>query len=264
MKKFYVFFSLLAAGSISGYHATAQVSNEPHTVKEYFDADGKKLPSAEGAVEWSESVYQDSIRGVVQWYYASGQLKWRSEYENIRRNIGHGIGEMWYESGQLHIREHITHGKKDGELLSYYSNGTLKRRESYQNGESMGGECFDAAGKPVAFYPFEKMPVAPLGGMNGTLQYIGQHVRYPAEALRKNIQGKVFVGFYVDTLGIIRDVHIKKGVHPSIDNEAARVIASLPAWEPGYQDGNPVIVSFTMPVTFGIQGKKIKKRTPIE
>ncbi|MBO3269780.1 energy transducer TonB [Hymenobacter defluvii] len=264
MKKFYVFCFLLAAGSIGGYNATAQVSNEPHTVKEYFDAAGKKLPSAEGAAEWGESIYQDSIRGVVQRYYASGKLKWRSEYENIRRHTVHGLDEAWYESGQLRRRAHMTHGKWNGELLSYHPNGTLKRRESYQDGKSLGGECFDAAGKPVAFYPFEKMPEAPLGGFTGTLQYVGRNIRYPAEALRKNIQGKVFVNFYVDTLGVVRDVHVKEGVHPSIDEEAKRVVASLPAWEPGYQDGNPVMVSFTMPVMFRIQGKKIKKRTSVE
>jgi len=264
MKKFYVFCFLLAAGSIGGYNATAQVSNEPHTVKEYFDGAGKKLPSAEGAAEWSESIYQDSIRGVVQGYYANGKLKWRSECENIRLHTVHGVSEAWYEDGQLHRRAHMSHGKWDGELLSYYPNGTLKRRESYQDGKSLGGECFDASAHPVPFYPFEKMPSPPLGGFNGMLQYIGKNMRYPAEALKKNIQGKVFIDFLVDTLGVVRNVHIKQGVHPSIDNEAARVIASLPAWEPGHQDGNPVTVSFTVPVTFSIQNKKIKKRTSVE
>ncbi|MBW3130043.1 energy transducer TonB [Hymenobacter profundi] len=260
MKKFYVFFSLLIVGCFSSYHAAAQINNEPHTVKEYFDADGKKLPSTEGAVEWSESIYQDSIRGVVQGYYGNGQLKWRSECENIRLHTVHGISEMWYESGQLRRRARVTHGKWDGELVSYHANGTLKRREVYKEGESVSGECFDNAGKPVAFYAFEKMPSPPLGGFNGMLQFIGKNLRYPAEALRRNIQGKVFIDFYVDTLGVVRDVRIKQGIHPSIDNEAARVIASLPAWEPGYQDGNPVNVSFTVPVTFAIQDKKIKKR----
>ncbi|MBC6611492.1 TonB family protein [Hymenobacter sp. BT507] len=264
MKKFYVFCFLLAAGSIGGYNATAQINNEPHTVKEYFDAAGEKLSSAEGAVEWSESIYQDSIRGVVQGYYANGQLKWRSEYENIRLHTVHGTSEMWYESGQLRRRARVSHGKRDGELVSYHPNGTLKRRELYKEGESLGGECFDAAGKPVAFYAFERMPSPPLGGFNGMLQFIGKNMRYPAEALKKNVQGKVFINFYVDTLGVVRNVHIKQGVHPSIDNEAVRVIASLPAWEPGYQDGNPVTVSFTVPVTFAIQNKKIKKRISAE
>ncbi|UOR06831.1 TonB family protein [Hymenobacter aerilatus] len=264
MKKFYVFLSLLTVRGVGSYQATAQINNEPHTVKEYFDAKGKKLPSAEGATEWSESIYQDSIRGVVQQYYASGQLKRRAEYENIRRHSVHGLDETWYESGQLRRRAHMSHGKWDGELVSYHANGKLKRRETYQDGKSLGGKCFDALGKPVAFYPFEKMPEAPLGGFAGTLQYVGQNLRYPAEALKKNIQGKVFVNFHVDTLGIVRDVHVEKGVHPSIDEEAKRVVASLPAWEPGYQDGNPVTVSFIIPVTFSIQGKKIKKRSAVE
>lgn len=98
----------------------------------------------------------------------------------------------------------------------------------------------------------EQMPEPP-GGMGALLQYIGKNIKYPAMALRNQVEGKVFVNFVVGPDGSISDVKVQKGIGAGCDEEAARVIKGLPKWTPGKQNGRAVSVSFTVPVTFAIK-----------
>jgi len=98
----------------------------------------------------------------------------------------------------------------------------------------------------------EQMPEPP-GGMGALLQYIGKNIKYPAMALRNQVEGKVFVNFVVGPDGTISGVKIQKGIGAGCDEEAMRVIKGLPKWTPGKQNGRAVSVSFTVPVTFAIK-----------
>ena len=98
----------------------------------------------------------------------------------------------------------------------------------------------------------EQMPEPP-GGMGALLQYIGKNIKYPAMALRNQVEGKVFVNFVVGPDGAISGVKIQKGIGAGCDEEAMRVIKGLPKWTPGKQNGRNVSVSFTVPVTFAIK-----------
>lgn len=84
------------------------------------------------------------------------------------------------------------------------------------------------------------------------LRYIAEHIRYPALALRSRIQGTVLVGFVVGTSGSLENVHIVSGVHPSLDEEALRVVRNMPPWHPGIQAGRPVSMVFNVPITFRV------------
>jgi len=95
----------------------------------------------------------------------------------------------------------------------------------------------------------EEPPLFP-GGEEALLAFIAQNIRYPQEAVENNIQGRVFMKFAVRADGSVDRIEVLKGVHPLLDQEAARVVASLPSWKPGRQNGTPVAVWFNMPVTF--------------
>ena len=84
-------------------------------------------------------------------------------------------------------------------------------------------------------------------------QYIACHLQYPTVAQENGIQGRVFVSFVVGEDGYVEDVQVIKGVEPMLDKEALRVIQSLPRWTPGNQQGKPVRVKYTVPVTFALQ-----------
>ncbi|MBO0360324.1 TonB family protein [Hymenobacter sp. BT186] len=97
----------------------------------------------------------------------------------------------------------------------------------------------------------EQMPVFP-GGTQALLKYIQDNIKYPALALRNQVEGKVFVGFIIGMDGSISDVELYKGIGSGCDEEAVRVISSLPRFEPGKQNGRTVAVSYTVPVTFSV------------
>jgi len=100
--------------------------------------------------------------------------------------------------------------------------------------------------------PFIKVEEDPLfpGGKAALLKYIAENTNYPFEASENNIQGKVIVKFAVWSDGSVKRIEVIRGVHPLLDEEAKRVVSSLPEWEPGKQNGKPVPVWFVVPVTF--------------
>ena len=106
--------------------------------------------------------------------------------------------------------------------------------------------------EPV-FNVVEQMPSFP-GGMEALMQYLAKNMRYPVEAQKNKVQGRVVVGFIVSKDGDIKKAHILRGVDPELDAEAIRVIESMPMWMPGMQRGKAVAVSYTLPVMFRLTG----------
>lgn len=91
---------------------------------------------------------------------------------------------------------------------------------------------------------------APKGGMAAFYEYVGKKLKYPAQARRMGIEGKVFVEFVVDKDGTITNVKAIKGIGAGCDEEATRVIQASPKWNPGKQRGRPVKVRMILPITF--------------
>jgi TonB family protein len=80
--------------------------------------------------------------------------------------------------------------------------------------------------------------------------WIIANIKYPAEAAKVKITGKVYVSFLVDKNGKVINASVKKSASPSLDAEAKRVISSMPDWKPGSQSGKPVDVQMLVPVEF--------------
>nr|WP_321356734.1 energy transducer TonB [uncultured Draconibacterium sp.] len=106
-------------------------------------------------------------------------------------------------------------------------------------------------GANVVFFIVEDMPEFP-GGDEALRKYIANALTYPEVAQKKKIQGKVYVTFVVEKDGSVGDVKIARGVDPSLDKEALRVVKDLPMWKPGKQRGEPVRVSYTVPINFAL------------
>ena len=98
----------------------------------------------------------------------------------------------------------------------------------------------------------EEMPQFP-GGQAALLEYLSKNIKYPVVAEENGVQGRVIVTFVVERVGSITDVKVVKSVDPSLDKEAARVVKSMPKWQPGKQNGSAVRVKYTVPVTFRLQ-----------
>ena len=102
------------------------------------------------------------------------------------------------------------------------------------------------------FTVVETMPEFP-GGQGELLKYLAKSIKYPVIAQENGIQGRVTCSFVVNRDGSIVDAEVIRGVDPSLDKEALRVINSMPKWSPGKQRGKPVRVKYTVPVTFRLQ-----------
>ena len=95
----------------------------------------------------------------------------------------------------------------------------------------------------------------PADGMREFYQFIGENIKYPAQARRMGIEGKVFVQFVVNKYGVLTDIKTLKGIGAGCDEEARRVVAEAPEWQPGTTaDGKPVSVRMVLPVTFELDG----------
>ena len=113
--------------------------------------------------------------------------------------------------------------------------------------------------KDGVYFVVEEMPVYP-GGDEALRKDLAANIKYPEEAKKAGIQGKVYVTFVVDEQGKVTDAKIARGVDPSLDKESLRVINELKTWSPGKEKGKAVKVSYTVPINYALDGKPDEKK----
>ena len=106
--------------------------------------------------------------------------------------------------------------------------------------------------KPMVVYPYPEQQPAPEFDLP---KYLSENIHYPDKARKHNIEGRVIVQFIVTETGAIDSVKVVRGIGAGCDDEAARVVKSMPAWKPGKQNGKPVNTRFTLPVVFYLENK---------
>ena len=106
----------------------------------------------------------------------------------------------------------------------------------------------------AVFETVEKLPQFP-GGEKNMEKWIKKNLKYPKEAKKMKIEGRVLVSFKVDKTGQISDVSIQKSVNELLDNEAVRLVNSMPKWEPASNNGVPINAMMTIPVNFFLKSK---------
>lgn len=112
--------------------------------------------------------------------------------------------------------------------------------------------------KVYDFVSTDTQPSFP-GGMANFYKYLAVNCKFPAEALAKNINGKVFMTFTVEMSGELSDIEVIKGLGYGTDEEAIRLLMNSPRWSPGIRDGKPVRVKYNIPITFSTTEDKPKK-----
>lgn len=105
---------------------------------------------------------------------------------------------------------------------------------------------------PVPFFILEQQPEFP-GGIDALKPFLVRQINYPIIAQENGIQGKVYYSFTIEKDGSVTDIKIIRGVDNAIDNEAKRVLRTMPKWKPGMQRGKAVRVSFSGVINFQLQ-----------
>lgn len=155
--------------------------------------------------------------------------------------------ELWVSKQYTHIEtESRTNNSDQEEIIDNESSDSQTIEKNSDSGideEAMEQEVFQIV---------EEMPAFP-GGEDKLMEYIVQNLQYPQDALEAGIQGRVFVGFVVETDGSISNVKTLRGVGGGCDEEAERVVKSMPKWKPGRHHDKIVRVSYMVPVNFKLQ-----------
>jgi protein TonB len=245
------FYTLFVSGVLLAASAT---STSAQTLNSIYKSQGKDdvFGFGQGILFRSDTASADGLQGTVTRYFPAGKKYEEVPYSNLKKSEIQGTHTRWFENGQVELSEEYAANKRHGLLVTYYPDGSIRRREQYQNGNLLKGECFAADGKPIPHFEFVVFPEYP-GGMSRLSGTLYSSIKYPKEALKKEIQGKVYVRFIVDKTGTVTKAFVSRSLEASLDAEALRAVNKLRGWTPGQLDGEAIDTLFTLPVTFAIE-----------
>lgn len=217
----------------------------------FYDYKWNKIKSLIGAryYELTQKDSADPSKYVVRKYVRPKTLLEETSYSDSALKIQEGMYRKFYESGDLHLVVNFKNGKMDGDLISYWGEGQLKRKDKYENGNFISGKILNTNGRELEYYPFIILPSF-RGGEKKLNAYLKKELHYPPSAIEKKVEGIVQVGFTLSDKGVIRDVKLIKGVQEDLDAEALRVVRIMPRWNPKMIDGIGEEMFYIFPVRF--------------
>ena len=146
-------------------------------------------------------------------------------------------------------------GFKQGIWTGRYADDSYYYEERYNQGILQTGKALTAGiGADTVRYTMIEQPPAFKGGMEALGRFLAQNLRYPADAQRARVQGRVFISFVINTDGSVDEVTVLKGLGFGTEDEALRVVkATSGRWQPGKQRGRTVRVKYNLPINFTVQ-----------
>ena len=162
------------------------------------------------------------------------EVRWLEQQLQLRRQLGKAVAVVGVSMGLAALtacESQLTELSTDNAISSAIS-------------QSAGSRISQWMGDVV-----EQQPSYP-GGFQALLDFLRENTKYPEQAKKDSIEGRVVLSFVVETDGSITEPKVVRSVHPLLDEEALRVAKLMPKWEPGYQNGTPVRVKYNIPVTF--------------
>ena len=155
------------------------------------------------------------------------------------------------------------HWELDGDVAQYIAEPFSITEESLNILMESLSTLADTPDNDSVFQIVDQMPEFP-GGMEAMMKFVASNVKYPEAAKDKNIEGRVFVSFVVEKDGSVSNVKVLRGIGGGCDEEAVRVISSMPKWKPGMHKGEPVRVSYQIPIMFKLGQTKDEHKTTVK
>ncbi|WP_341902911.1 TonB family protein [Fluviicola taffensis] len=225
------------------YYRIIKETDNLYRVTDYFiESDSVQMTGA--FKDYAQTIKE----GEFNYYRKGGAISSKMLYKDGKQN-----GQMisYYATGELYSTEEFVDGVNHGDFIVYYENGKIKRKETFNNGVLKEKACYLENGKKTKYFP-RSSPAEFKEGRAALISYLASHIKYPKEAQENGIQGKVYIQFVVSDKGKITNVTLKKSVHPLLDEEAIRVVKSMPNWNPGFIEGKAVNSVFSLPITFSL------------
>jgi protein TonB len=210
-------------------------------------------PQTDSAGTCTEALNWGELSGLVRVFYPSGRLSEYIPYGDLAAGVQHGVAASWFDNGQQSAQQPYYQGQRTGTLVLYYESGILKRTTEYVAGNEMLGRCFDEAGQPVAYFPYEQLPLYP-GGPAQLSREITKALRLP-----RHLPPAVFleprlvdIAFQVAEDGSIQAPPVARSSRlPELDQAVLAAFAKLTRrFTPARRDGRLVRCNYHLPVEF--------------
>lgn len=244
------------------------VGDSTYEITDYYH-DGKKQMTGTYVTKYPQYLGDDRStlyrHDTFTWYNTDGEITSKGKFI---RGYRHGEWLFYYTSNQsIAEKQYYDNGKPVGTWKEYDIKGALLETSEYdsvrhgttvyyQNGQ-LYRTCIYKNGKLVACTPPEVVDNQPSGNEKmpepgyDINKFLTKEIKYPKAASRSKIQGKAFIKFVVNAEGYIVNIEpASHGVHELLMLEAIRVVQLMPRWQPGYQNGKPVNVYYTLPINF--------------
>jgi len=178
------------------------------------------------------------------------------KYINYKNDVKQGESKTLNPDGTVWGEGIYKDDSLDGEWKWYYPNRQLSVIETYNKGKLIALKGWDENGKEqklkIKTYDSYVFPQFP-GGFKKMAKFIGKNLKYPSDAYKNGIEGKVYISFAVEKDGIINGIFVSKSVDKLLDNEALRVVRKMPVWEPAIFHNQKIQVkSVTIPFNYKI------------
>jgi protein TonB len=256
MRCFYVAFLGLAARAAQAQLPADSLTSRSDSSQYAVTLDKRRVMSATDSTGTCTEVMQwGGPGGLVRVYYPSGHLKEYVPYAELARGYRWGVATRWYDNGQLSAWQTYQDGRRHGQLLLYYESGALKRRTEYVAGNELPGNCYDADGQAIAYFPYEQLPLYP-GGHTQLTKEINKTLRVPRQQLPLYYGQHCLVDVAIQVAedGSIQAPRVVVSSRvPALDQAVLDAVAKLSKrFNPGKRDGRLVRFEYHLPVEFAV------------
>ncbi|GAB3549690.1 energy transducer TonB [Spirosoma fluminis] len=226
--------------SVTSWYANGQIKQ----VKKGIEPRGGTLRESEKLIAFWDSAGRQLIKDGTGRIVSSEDVTSRL---NTMLRTDAGLRTQLIEQGTYE------NGLKQGVWTGRYTDKSYFYEEQYDKGICKGGKAIRAGGDTLRYTKIEQQPEFK-GGMDALGFFLSKNLHFPDQAIRANVQGKVFLTFTIDTDGAIQDISVLRGLGFGCDEESVRVINQTQGkWIPGIQRGEPIKVRYSMPINFAFR-----------
>ncbi len=167
------------------------------------------------------------------------------------KKVRDGLLRTWYKkNGKLKSEINYKKDKLDGSVLTYWSNGQLRRNDIFENDKFLSGKCYTKQGQDTVHYDYYTKP-SYQGGQEKLYEYLKENLQYPVQAKKDEKEGTVIVRFFVEKNGTVSEVTaLKSSGNYQLDAEAVRVVSNMNKWNPAKIEGDIARTPYKLPVKF--------------
>jgi TonB family protein len=247
MLRYYIHW--LAVLSFFGSACDGRAQSAPRKTIAFYSEKHQLLSSSQGASYAVETEFVDSLRAIETVYWAPNKVREVAHFSNIRRRLREGETIVYHNNGGVKRQEQYRYGFRQGDGFTYYPSGKLRSQDRFEGYKRVSQACFDEEGNTLDCDTLAKRTLCPaLLPVATTSAY----VRYPAKALKANIEGVVKVKFVISRFGQLVDAWVLESPSPLLSIEAIAAVRRV-KWGIFQCYCDPMDEAFIIPFTFNIE-----------